>query len=56
VGDRREIYGYEVKHIDFSSPWSREGGPEVTTKFFLNEDNARAFAKTLKPFKELQHG
>jgi|TARA_B100000497_G_C7299306_1_gene203640 hypothetical protein len=56
VGDRREIFGYEVKHIDFSSPWSREGGPEVTTKFFLNEDNARAFAKTLKPFKELQHG
>jgi hypothetical protein len=50
VGDKRETYGYEVKHIDFTSPWSPEGGPEVTSKFFLSEEKAKEYAATLKPY------
>ena len=43
----RKTWGYEVKLIDFASEWSTEGGPEVTAKFFLREDEARTYAKNL---------
>lgn len=52
VSDKRQTYGYEVKHVDFTSPWSREGGPEVTTKFFIDEEKAQEYSKTLKPYSE----
>jgi hypothetical protein len=47
VGDKRDPYGWEVRFIDFQSPWSREGGPEVTSKFFLRESDAKEYSLTL---------
>ena len=49
VGDKRDPYGWEVRLIDFSSVWSRceEGGPEVTSKFFLHEIDAKNYSKKL---------
>ena len=44
---RKHNWGYEVKLIDFASPWSRSGGPEVTTQFFINEKKAEERAKFL---------
>jgi hypothetical protein len=43
----RKTWGYEVKLIDFASQWSREPGPEIFSKFFLREDDARSYAKEL---------
>lgn len=47
VGDKRDPYGYEVRYIDFSSVWSRDGGPEVSSRFFLQESNAKTHALEL---------
>lgn len=45
--NKRKTWGYEVKLIDFASHWSRVGGPEVTSKFFLRESDARQYAEKL---------
>ena len=47
VGDKRDPYGWEVRLVDFSSVWSREGGPEVTSKFFLRETDAKNYSNNL---------
>ena len=44
---RKHTWGYEVKLIDFASNWSREGGPEITTQFFIDEVKAQERAKIL---------
>jgi hypothetical protein len=48
VGPRYAPYGYEFKYVNYNSPWSRTGGPEVTTKFFLREESAKEYAETFR--------